>query len=291
MSSAMLEKIELLKVYWTHIPGLLSHFWALVAGMALFSYLLGSIPFGFILTQRFLGKDIRNVGSGNIGATNVLRLGHKKMAALTLILDFFKGFLAFVCVKQFVASDAYLNYFGRVIRPFLQTLHLSNWERYEVFMANNDSLVFLLLTVSACCAILGHIYPLWLRFKGGKGVATAAGILFGFSWSLGLLIALVWGLAILVGRISSLASLIAVFLLPFFILMLFFKGSEWIEFLHMFYFLPFLGDYLDHLPLSWSFSLWAVFILILIFYKHKENIVRLSQGKEPKIGQSTVNGA
>ncbi len=290
MSPASVEKIELLNVYFSHVPFLLSYFWALITSVALFSYLSGSVPFGLILTRKFLGKDIREVGSGNIGATNVLRLGHKKIAALTLLLDFFKGFFAFFCIKNFVYSDAYLNYFGRVIRPYLQTLPLSNWERYEVFMANNYSLVFLLLLVGACGAILGHIYPVWLRFKGGKGVATAAGVLLGFSWSLTLLTALFWGTVILVGRLSSLASLLSVLLLPLLITLLFFCGTDWIEFLHFFYFMPFLGDYLDHLPLSWAMALWSLFTLFIVFIKHKKNIARLLTGREPKIGQSSANG-
>ena len=113
--------------------------------VAVFSYLCGSIPFGLILTKTFSGKDIRDVGSGNIGATNVLRTGNKYLAFLTLILDILKGYIAVIITKQFFPE---------------------------------------LLQLSALLVFLGHIFPIWLKFKGGKGVATFLGILFALSYSL-----------------------------------------------------------------------------------------------------------
>ena len=134
----------------------------------LFSYLSGSIPFGLILTRFFGGQDVRKIGSGNIGATNVLRTGNKYLAATTLILDILKGY-APVVVTQ--------NYFPEYIQ------------------------------LSALLAFLGHIFPLWLKFKGGKGVATYLGILLALSYSLGFLFMFTWVVVSLIFRYSSLSSM------------------------------------------------------------------------------------
>ena len=134
----------------------------------LFSYLSGSIPFGLILTRFFGGQDVRKIGSGNIGATNVLRTGNKYLAATTLILDILKGY-APVVVTQ--------NYFPEYIQ------------------------------LSALLAFLGHIFPLWLKFKGGKGVATYLGILLALSYSLGFLFIFTWVVVSLIFRYSSLSSM------------------------------------------------------------------------------------
>ena len=133
-----------------------------------FSYLSGSIPFGLILTKFFGGQDVRKIGSGNIGATNVLRTGNKYLAATTLILDILKGY-APVVVTQ--------NYFPEYIQ------------------------------LSALLAFLGHIFPLWLKFKGGKGVATYLGILLALSYSLGFLFMFTWVVVSLIFRYSSLSSM------------------------------------------------------------------------------------
>ena len=134
----------------------------------LFSYLSGSIPFGLILTRFFGGQDVRKIGSGNIGATNVLRTGNKYLAATTLILDILKGY-APVVVTQ--------NYFPEYMQ------------------------------LSALLAFLGHIFPFWLKFKGGKGVATYLGILLALSYSLGFLFMFTWVVVSLIFRYSSLSSM------------------------------------------------------------------------------------
>ena len=133
-----------------------------------FSYLSGSIPFGLILTKFFGGQDVRKIGSGNIGATNVLRTGNKYLAATTLILDILKGYVPVVITQQF----------------FSEHLHLS-----------------------ALMAFLGHIFPIWLKFKGGKGVATYLGILFAISYSLSVLFIFTWVVVSLIFKYSSLSSM------------------------------------------------------------------------------------
>ena len=134
----------------------------------LFSYLSGSIPFGLILTKIFGDQDIRNIGSGNIGATNVLRTGNKFLAALTLVLDILKGYMPVIITQQY----------------FPGLIHLS-----------------------CLLAFLGHVFPVWLKFKGGKGVATYLGILFALSIQLGLLFMFTWLAVSLIFRYSSLSSM------------------------------------------------------------------------------------
>jgi acyl phosphate:glycerol-3-phosphate acyltransferase len=184
-------------------------------------YLLGSIPFGLVLT-RISGKgDVREIGSGNIGATNVLRTGSKFLAASTLALD---------CLK---ATAAIL-----IIRGL--------WPDYENF--------------AAAGALIGHLYPVWLRFKGGKGVATLLGILIGLQfWAGAAIYAAVWlGLLVLV-RISSVAGMVAALSAP---------ASAVV-----------LGDRI-RFPMFLGFAL-------LVLWKHRENIVRLKAGTEPKVGKKT----
>lgn len=190
----------------------------LIAGLVL-GYALGAIPFGLLLTRMSGGGDIRNIGSGNIGATNVLRTGRKGLAALTLLLDLLKGFFAVWLASRFFPG-------GEVM--------------------------------AAAGAFFGHLYPIWLKFKGGKGVATYAGILFGLFWQMGVVYAVVWVGALLLSRISSLAGLLAAVSAPLAA--------------------AFFGQY----------ELVAMFVActLIIFWKHRTNIENLIDGTEPRIGKS-----
>ena len=186
----------------------------------LIGYLLGAIPFGLIVT-RLAGKgDIREIGSGNIGATNVLRTGSKKLAALTLLLDAAKGSVA-------VVAAAWA--FGMSTIPY-----------------------------AATGALLGHLYPVWLRFKGGKGVATLLGILIPILPFAALIYALVWLGLLLVARISSLAGMIAAASAPL---------------------TAYLVGRIDLFPMLLGFAL-------LVIWKHRANIARLRSGTEPRVGQA-----
>ena len=140
---------------------------------------MGSIPFGFLLTKFFLKKDIREIGSGNIGATNALRTGNKFIGYLTLILDIIKAVVPVIYVK-----------------------------------INFPELIFL----ASLCAFLGHVFPIWLKFKGGKGVATYVGILFSINLLFGIIFAISWGLIFLLSKYSSLSSLIASLSIPIYVL-------------------------------------------------------------------------
>ena len=192
---------------------------ALLAG-----YLLGSIPFGLLLTRAAGLGDVRNIGSGNIGATNVLRTGRKGLAAATLLLDALKGLLAVLIVyevaKRFVTFDAYQ-----------------------------------LAYVAGLGAFLGHLFPVWLRFNGGKGAATYIGALFGLHWPAGVVFCLVWVITALVSRYSSLASLVAT-----------------------------VAVVLYYVLLGQAGLLFILIISVLIFAKHHGNIRRLLAGEESKIG-------
>ena len=143
--------------------------------IGIISYLMGSIPFGFILTKIFLKKDIREIGSGNIGATNVLRTGNKSIGYLTLILDILKAITPVIYVKIF----------------------------YQDF-----------LYIASLCAFLGHVFPIWLKFKGGKGVATYVGILFAINIYFGIIFAITWFITFFISKFSSLSSLIGAASIP-----------------------------------------------------------------------------
>ena len=178
------------------------------------SYLLGSIPFGLLLTKLFLKKDIRKIGSGNIGATNVLRSGNKLIGYITLLLDIFKAIIPVLFIK--------FNY---------------------------PDFVY----ISALSVFLGHVFPIWLKFKGGKGVATYVGILFSLNLIYVLVFGITWILIFSIYRYSSLSSLIGSFSIP--IYLFFINGNQIIFFGIMF---------------------------VLIFYTHRENIKRLKNNEENK---------
>jgi glycerol-3-phosphate acyltransferase PlsY len=181
-------------------------------------YLLGSIPFGLILTKLAGTQDLRSIGSGNIGATNVLRTGRKGLAAATLLLDMLKGTAAVVIAGYFAGPNAAM--------------------------------------LAALGAFLGHLFPVWLKFRGGKGVAVYIGVLLGLFWPAALVFCLIWLATASTSRYSSLAALVASFATPIFL---------W---------------WFGHLALS---SLFAV-LTMLLFYMHRENIKRLQAGTEGKIG-------
>jgi glycerol-3-phosphate acyltransferase PlsY len=196
--------------------------------VAVFSYFCGSIPFGLILTKFFSGKDIRTIGSKNIGATNVLRTGNKYLAFTTLILDILKGYFVVIIAQE---------YFPELIQ------------------------------LSALLVFLGHLFPIWLKFKGGKGVATFVGILFALSYSLTLLFILTWMTVALIFKYSSLSSIFAsitVFVITFI------KESL------IKVFDPKISDVSD-------IKLLLFIILILIIYTHKNNIFNLINRTELKI--------
>ena len=184
--------------------------------VTVYSYFLGSIPFGFILTKIFLKQDIRETGSGNIGATNVLRTGNKFLAILTLVLDFLKGYMTIIIT---------LKYF-------------------------ND-----LILLSALICLLGHIFSIWLKFKGGKGVATYLGILLALSVNYFLIFIIVWVSILLIFRYSSLSSILATF--GIFIYEYFFLENNILSFLFI------------------SF--------IIILYAHRSNILKLINKTETKV--------
>ncbi len=180
-----------------------------------FSYLIGSIPFGYILTKIFLKKDIRNIGSGNIGATNVLRTGNKFIGYSTLVLDVLKAVIPVLIIKF-----------------------------------NNVEFVY----VSSLCVFIGHVFPVWLKFKGGKGVATYLGIIFCLNFILGIIFIFTWFLIFLLSKYSSLSSLTASFVVPVY-----------------YYFFVDIQNYY-----------FFIIIFILIFYTHRENIKRLINNTESK---------
>ena len=185
----------------------------------LLGYLLGSIPFGLVLT-RFAGTpDLRSIGSGNIGATNVLRTGRKGLAAATLLGDALKGTLAVVIAGNYGGPDAAM--------------------------------------LAALGAFLGHLYPVWLKFQGGKGIATYIGVLIGLFWPAAIVFCVMWIAVAFATRYSSLAALVAAFVTPLFL---------W---------------WFGHPALA---SLFVV-LTLLTFYKHRENIARLQAGTEGRIGQ------
>jgi glycerol-3-phosphate acyltransferase PlsY len=189
------------------------------AAALLFGYLLGSIPFGLVLTRLAGTQDIRTIGSGNIGATNVLRTGRKSLAALTLLCDVLKGTVAVLVTDHFFGPD--------------------------------------LAVLAGIGAFLGHLFPVWLKFRGGKGVATYIGVLLALGWPVALAFGVIWILIAAITRYSSLAALIAAAATP--------------------------------VMLWWRADLQEaqVFVLltILLFVMHRANIMRLISGTEGKIGQ------
>ena len=183
--------------------------------IGIISYLMGSIPFGFLLTKFFLKKDIREIGSGNIGATNALRTGNKFIGYLTLILDIIKAVVPVIYVKM-----------------------------------NYPELIFL----ASLSAFLGHVFPIWLKFKGGKGVATYVGILFSINLLFGIIFAISWGIIFLLCKYSSLSSLIASLSIPIYVLIIGQINS----------------------------AIFFGIMFILIFFTHRENIKRLKNKEESK---------
>jgi len=179
------------------------------------SYLMGSIPFGLILTKIFLNKDIRKIGSGNIGATNALRTGNKLIGYSTLVLDIAKAIIPVIFVK--------INY---------------------------PELIY----IASLCAFLGHVFPIWLKFKGGKGVATYVGILFSINLLLGIIFVASWGIIFLMFRYSSLSSIVGSISIPIYILIT------------------------DRISNAIFFGI----MFILIFFTHRENIKRLKNKEENK---------
>ena len=182
--------------------------------VAAISYTFGSIPFGFILTKIITKKDIRNIGSGNIGATNALRSGNKLVGYLTLLLDISKAILPII----------YLKY-------------------------NYPELIF----ISSLCIFLGHLFPVWLKFKGGKGVATYLGIIIAIDIYLALVFGIIWILIYLITKYSSLSSIIASAAIPIYVFFVYEKN--------LFFF---------------------IIMFVLIFYSHRENIKRLINKEEIK---------
>ena len=183
--------------------------------IGIISYLMGSIPFGFILTKIFLKKDIREIGSGNIGATNALRTGNKTIGYSTLVLDILKAVAPVIYVKIF----------------------------YQDF-----------LYIASLCAFLGHVFPIWLKFKGGKGVATYVGILFAINIYFGIIFTISWFITFFISKYSSLSSLVGAVSIPIYLLIL-------TEFDQMIFF---------------------TILFILIFFTHRENIKRLKNKEETK---------
>ena len=185
----------------------------LIIGIA--SYLMGSIPFGLILTKLFLKKDIREIGSGNIGATNVLRTGNKIIGYTTLILDILKAVTPVIYVKF-------------------------NFPEF--------------LYIASLCSFLGHVFPIWLKFKGGKGVATYLGILFAINIYFGLIFITIWLITFALSKFSSLSSLTASFSIPIYLLIL----------------------------TQFDQGIFFTIMFVLIFFTHRENIKRLKNKEETK---------
>ena len=185
---------------------------------ATIGYLLGSIPFGIVVARMMNLGNLRDIGSGNIGATNVLRTGNKKAAALTLIFDAAKGAVALLLARNFAGEDA--------------------------------------AQLAAVMAMLGHCFPIWLKFKGGKGVATFLGIMLAYSFPVGAACCVAWLIGAFGWRISSMGALVSASASTF-LLVLMGGGSA-----------LFMG----------------IFLTLMVFFRHRENITRIRLGTEPKIG-------
>ena len=183
--------------------------------IGIISYLMGSVPFGFILTKIFLKKDIREIGSGNIGATNALRTGNKIIGYSTLVLDILKAVAPVIYVKIF----------------------------YQDF-----------LYIASLCAFLGHVFPIWLKFKGGKGVATYVGILFAINNYFGIIFIISWFVTFFISKYSSLSSLVGAASIPIYLLIL----------------------------TQFDQGIFFTIMFVLIFFTHRENIKRLKNKEETK---------
>ena len=194
----------------------------------LFSYICGSIPFGLILTKIFSGKDIRKIGSGNIGATNVLRTGNKYLALATLILDIVKGY-----VPVFITQAMFPE----------------------------------LIQISALVTFLGHVFPIWLKFKGGKGVATYLGVLFAISIALSILFIFTWVIVSLIFRYSSLSSMFS----SLTVLVVYGVKDKALKAIN------------PEIQFNYDFTLLLFIFFILILLTHKKNISNLKNKKENKI--------
>ncbi|WP_082657600.1 MULTISPECIES: glycerol-3-phosphate 1-O-acyltransferase PlsY [unclassified Sphingopyxis] len=192
-----------------------------IIALAVMGYLLGSIPFGIILTRLFGAGDLRQIGSGNIGATNVLRTGRKELAAATLILDGAKGAVAVFLARHFVPE---LGQDGAMI--------------------------------AGAAAMIGHCYPVWLKFRGGKGVATLLGLSLALAWPIGVVFAVVWLAAALLSRISSLGGIVGAVSAP-----------------------------VAALALGYPvYAIGLAGLAVIVLWRHRENISRLRAGTEPRIG-------
>ena len=183
--------------------------------IGIISYLMGSIPFGLILTKIFLNKDIREIGSGNIGATNALRTGNKAIGYSTLLLDILKAVAPVIYVKIF----------------------------YQDF-----------LYIASLCAFLGHVFPIWLKLKGGKGVATYVGILFAINFYFGIIFTISWFVTFFISKFSSLSSLVGSASIPIYLLIL----------------------------TQFDQVIFFTIMFVLIFFTHRENIKRLKNKEETK---------
>ena len=183
--------------------------------IGIISYLMGSVPFGFILTKIFLKKDIRDIGSGNIGATNALRTGNKLIGYATLTLDIFKAIIPVIYVKIYFPE---------------------------------------LIYIASLCAFLGHVFPVWLKFKGGKGVATYLGILFSINILLGVIFIMSWMVIFIITKYSSLSSIIGAISVPSYLLI---TGQS-------------------------NNVIFFIIMFVLIFFTHRENIKRLKNKEESK---------
>ncbi|MGQ3100648.1 MAG: glycerol-3-phosphate 1-O-acyltransferase PlsY [Sphingopyxis solisilvae] len=184
-------------------------------------YLLGSIPFGVILTRLFGAGDLRQIGSGNIGATNVLRTGRKGLAAATLLLDGAKGAVAVLLARHFAPE-----------------------------LGDDGAMI------AGAAAMIGHCYPLWLKFRGGKGVATLLGLALALAWPIGLLFAAVWLGAVLLLKISSLGGMLGAVAAPIAALALGFP----------------------------TYAIGLAGLAVIVLWRHRENIARLRAGTEPRVG-------
>ena len=196
-------------------------------------YLIGSIPFGLILTKLFDNNDLRNIGSGNIGATNVLRTGNKTLALLTLILDLSKSF-----IPLFIFFKLYPH---PIINDFFNLIIVDQ--------------IFLIL-VFGYFFVLGHCFPIWLKFKGGKGIATSLGVILSIDFFIGLCLLTIWILVSLFFKISSLSALISATSFP---ILIFFKYEK-VNLLYL-----------------------SILLTIFVFFTHRANIIRLLKKEEKKI--------